>query len=60
MSIITILCHSVNIITDAILLEVNELMFHDVGKSAHLFKFTDGIIPLRHGTRGFLNKKKMF
>jgi len=31
-------------------------MFYDVGKSAHLFRLTDGIIPLRHGTRGFLNK----
>lgn len=26
----------------------------DVGNSAHFFRSSDGMIPLRHGTRGLL------
>lgn len=35
--------------------KINGSIFDDDdGKSAHLLRFSDGIIPLRHGTLGFL------
>jgi len=58
---VTLIRKTVHLNIVGIWLKTNGSIFDDdVGNSAHLLRFIDGMIPLRHGTRGLLHKKKNF